>query len=115
MVDYVPNARPGSRAPHRWLADGSSLYDRFGPWFTLLTSSAHAAAANGFAALAGRRGIPVQALVLDDPRLPELYQAAFTLIRPDQNVAWRSDTIPADADAVLDTVCGAGSRVPLAS
>ena len=115
VVDYVPNARPGSRAPHRWLADGSSLYDRFGPWFTLLTTAPHAAAANDFAAAAGRRGIPVVTLVLDDPRLPELYRAAFALIRPDQTVAWRADSLPADADAVLDTVSGAGARVPLAS
>ena len=35
-VDYVPSAIPGCRAPHRWLADGRSLFDRFGAGFTLL-------------------------------------------------------------------------------
>ena len=34
--DYVPQAIPGCLAPHRWLADGRSLYDLFGPGFTLL-------------------------------------------------------------------------------
>ena len=115
VVDYTPSARPGSRAPHRWLADGSSLYDRFGAWFTLLTSSPHAAAADTFVVAAARRGVPVTALVIDDARLPELYQAAFTLIRPDQNVAWRSNEIPADPDTILDIVRGADARVPLTS
>jgi hypothetical protein len=110
VVEYVPTARPGSRAPHRWLADGSSLYDSFGPWFTLLTDRRRAAEAASFAAAAARRGVPVKALALDDARLPELYGAAFTLIRPDQNVAWRSNIPPPDPDAVLDTVCGVDSR-----
>jgi len=107
VVEFVPSARPGSRAPHRWLADGSSLYDRFGPWFTLLTGGPRAAQAASFVAVAQHRGVPVNALILDDARLPELYQAAFTLVRPDQNVAWRSNEFPADPGAILDTVCGA--------
>lgn len=106
VVEFVPNARPGSRAPHRWLADGSSLYDHFGPWFTLLTDGRHAAQAASFTGAADRLGVPVTALILDDARLPELYKAAFTLIRPDQNVAWRSDELPADMNAILDTVRG---------
>ena len=35
---YVPSAHPGCLAPHLWLADGSSLYDHFGPGFTLLVT-----------------------------------------------------------------------------
>jgi hypothetical protein len=106
VVEFVPSARPGSRAPHRWLADGSSLYDRFGAWFTLLTDSAHANDAVTFVEAAERRGVPVTALLLDDARLSELYAAAFTLIRPDQNVAWRADALPANLDMLLDTVRG---------
>ena len=33
---YVPTARPGSRAPHVWLADGRSTLDLFGRGFVLL-------------------------------------------------------------------------------
>ena len=36
--DYVPSAHPGCRAPHAWLADGSSLFDHFGWGFTLLAA-----------------------------------------------------------------------------
>ena len=41
---------------------------------------------------ASRRGIPLT--VLTHPALHDLYQARFTLIRPDQHVAWRGDTVP---------------------
>ena len=37
--EYVPTACPGGRPPHAWLADGASLYDRFGFEFTLLDLS----------------------------------------------------------------------------
>ena len=33
---YIPIARPGHRAPHIWLEDGVSLFDKLGPGFTLL-------------------------------------------------------------------------------
>ncbi|MGH7898648.1 MAG: FAD-dependent monooxygenase, partial [Candidatus Binatia bacterium] len=39
VVDYVPNARPGSRAPHVWLeraGERCSTLDLFAPGFTLL-------------------------------------------------------------------------------
>ena len=31
----VPTAWPGGRAPHRWLEDGTALFDHFGKGFTL--------------------------------------------------------------------------------
>ena len=37
---YVPSGVPGGRAPHAWLADGGSLYDRLGRDFTLLQLAA---------------------------------------------------------------------------
>jgi hypothetical protein len=111
VVEFVPTSRPGSRAPHRFLSDGSSLYDHFGAGFTLLTDRAHAAQAQTLVESARRRGIPVKPLALDDARLPELYPETFTLIRPDQTVAWRSAALPADPDAVFDTARGANARL----
>src|SRR5262249_42169346 len=35
-TDYIPSARPGSRAPHAWLGDGRSTLDIFGRSFVLL-------------------------------------------------------------------------------
>ena len=36
---YTPTARPGHLAPHAWLEDGRSIYDCFGPGFTLLAAA----------------------------------------------------------------------------
>ena len=36
-IVYTPSSVPGGRAPHLWLADGSSLFDQLGPGFTLLS------------------------------------------------------------------------------
>src|SRR5215510_9268726 len=33
---YLPSGVPGGRAPHAWLADGASLYDRYGRDLTLI-------------------------------------------------------------------------------
>ncbi len=86
--DYHPAAIPGCVAPHHWLADGRSLYDCFGPGFTLLLLDD---AADGDAAAAEARdaGIPLTVAFLADAALAELYGAPMALVRPDQHVAWR--------------------------
>ena len=103
VEDYVPSACPGSLAPHAWLADGASLYDRFGPGFTLLCTEGGDAAP--LAEAAARRGIPLVVLHLGEPQLALLYAARFALIRPDQHVAWRGDVLPL-AGPLLDRVTG---------
>ncbi len=105
-VRYVPTASPGCLAPHLWLADGSSLYDHFGPGFTLLITAGDPAAADAMASAAARLVIPLTILAPPDERLQRLYQANFVLIRPDQHVAWRGDELPRDAAALLRHVTG---------
>ena len=36
MGSFIASTVPGCRAPHFWLADGRSLFDAFGPGYTLL-------------------------------------------------------------------------------
>ena len=96
--EYKPSAAPGCIAPHVWLQDGVSLYDKFGAGLTLLATrdgmDAHLAAASQDAA---RLGVPLTSVALDAPQLFPLYQAALALIRPDQHVAWRGDAWPGAA------------------
>ncbi len=106
---YIPSAHPGCLAPHLWLADGSSLYDRFGPGFTLLVTAGDADGAEGVRAAALARGVPLSVVVPDDGRLGPRYGARYALIRPDQHVAWRGDALPGDADAWLAHVTGGGA------
>jgi 2-polyprenyl-6-methoxyphenol hydroxylase-like FAD-dependent oxidoreductase len=104
---YVPSGVPGGRAPHAWLADGASLYDRLGRDFTLLRLAR--ADATGFFAAARVLQMPLAELDLssepDGAALRELYGADLALVRPDQHLAWRGDD-RADARAVLERVTG---------
>jgi 2-polyprenyl-6-methoxyphenol hydroxylase-like FAD-dependent oxidoreductase len=102
---YVPTASPGGRAPHLWLDDGSSLYDRFGFDWTLLALGADASAADKFARAAARLGIGLEIVRLPTDVARQLYEADYALIRPDQIVAWRGDGRD-DADAVLAGLLG---------
>lgn len=113
--DYLPTARPGSRAPHLWLhrnGDRISTLDLFGSRFVLLTSSPGDAWRAAAAALpeprrhlvdvhdVGARG------ALSDPAgewldLYELHAGGAVLVRPDGHVAWRVPSAPANPAAAL--------------
>jgi 2-polyprenyl-6-methoxyphenol hydroxylase-like FAD-dependent oxidoreductase len=113
---YVPSAHPGCLAPHLWLADGSSLYDHFGPGFTLLATDGDTAGAHALVTAAKAREIPLKLLAPGDERLRARYGARFALIRPDQHVGWRGDAVPDDCDGLLarltGTVVGSASANP---
>ena len=100
---YEATGCPGGRAPHAWLDDGVSLYDRFGFEYTLLTLRGGSHSADAFTHAAAQRGIPVTALQLDADELRHTYGADCALIRPDQIVVWRGNAV-ADAGSVLDQV-----------
>ncbi len=103
---YVPSAHPGCLAPHLWLADGSSLYDHFGPGFALLVTQGDANEAERLVKAAAHRNIPLKVLAPANARLRQRYEAKFALIRPDQHVAWRGEEIPSDCDALIARVTG---------
>jgi 2-polyprenyl-6-methoxyphenol hydroxylase-like FAD-dependent oxidoreductase len=103
---YVPSAHPGCLAPHLWLADGSSLYDHFGDWFTLLVTDADCRAGEAFGLVAADANVPFKVLAPEDSRLHARYGARFAIIRPDQHVAWRADEIPDDPEEILACITG---------
>jgi putative polyketide hydroxylase len=115
ITDYVPSARPGSRAPHVWLErDGNRLstIDLFGRGFVLLTG------ASGTAWLTAARKLPddmrLEALVIGDGAIADpdrqwaatydIDDAGAVLVRPDGYVAWRSRSMTADPSATLHAV-----------
>ena len=103
---YTPNACPGSRAPHAWLG-GDALFDRLGGEYTLLRLGDAAPDVATLEAEAARCGVPLAILDLDDEGLRETYASPLVLIRPDQHVAWRGDSLPDDCDALIATIRGA--------
>jgi hypothetical protein len=103
---YTPSGVPGGRAPHYWIGGRESLFDRFGPGFTLLRLGPRAPAAEVFEHAAAARGIPLATVTVEEPGILELYERGLVLVRPDQHIAWRGDAAPADAGRVLDIATG---------
>ncbi len=105
-TSYIPSSCPGCRAPHAWLEDGSALYDHFGRDFTLLVTGD---TDPGFDARFPRQieeaGVPVKLVSMNQAVVAALYPTRFTLIRPDQHVAWRGDVWP-DEIGLLRQVAG---------
>jgi putative polyketide hydroxylase len=123
VTDYVPSARPGSRAPHVWLTRGDeqiSTIDLFGPHFVLLAGrdgeawrrAAQAIGPSQPPLLAFRVGADGD---LGDP--DGNWHAAYgvdsdgaVLVRPDGHVAWRSRSGASNPEgalrAALDRVFG---------
>jgi hypothetical protein len=59
MGGFTPSTVPGCRVPHFWLADGRSLYDAFGPGYTLLVTRP-GVATDAIVDAAARAGVPLQ-------------------------------------------------------
>ncbi|WP_174278787.1 FAD-dependent monooxygenase [Sphingomonas bacterium] len=99
---YTPTSHPGCLAPHRWRADGSSLYDAFANKIALVCRP-EAAAGDIERAVAQAGAVPLAVVHLTEEEAGELYPARLTLVRPDQFVAWRGDRWE---DGLLDIVTG---------
>ncbi len=111
-MTYTSSASPGARAPHAWMPDGTSLYDHFGPDFTLLHSdAADKALVTLLARQAAISNVPLSTLNVSSD-IAATYGAALALVRPDQYVAWRGDSIGDDAESIFDTVRGRRAAIP---
>ena len=104
---YVPTTRPGSRAPHCWLAEGKSTLDLFGKGFTLVTfSTARQQSIEAIRNEFDQRGIPLEVVRLRSDEAARLYEQPLVLVRPDGHVAWRGDEVD-HAVRIAETVRGA--------
>jgi hypothetical protein len=72
-VRYVPTTAPGGRLPSILLADGSALFDRLGPWFTLIAFGVAPDAE--LVAAAGQLGMPLEVVCINQPGLEHIYRA----------------------------------------
>ena len=111
MGSFTASTVPGCRAPHLWLRDGRSLYDAFGPHYTLLRTN-ESTDVGPLMAAAQARGLPLTLLDLQGETLPPEYRHTLLICRPDQHIAWRGDQVPADAMALVDRLRGEPALSP---
>ncbi|MBI3550176.1 MAG: FAD-dependent monooxygenase [Elusimicrobia bacterium] len=118
VMDYIPSARPGCRAPHVWLLRGDqdvSTIDLFGAHFTLLAGSQGTQWLEAGRALANEFGLPMKThaigpggeLIDPEKKWESTYGVAADgaiLVRPDGHVGWRSRSAVSDARAELKRV-----------
>jgi hypothetical protein len=50
--------------------------------------------------------VPLTSIAISEPAVVAVYERRLVLVRPDGHVAWRADTEPADAGALIDVVRG---------
>ncbi len=107
FLNYVPSSRPGHLAPHLWLHDGSSLYDHFGAGYTLvLSADAERAEAARAVTESAALGLSLKVLKPAEGAMAALYPSRYTLVRPDQHVAWRGDAWPESGSDLLRRISG---------
>ncbi|MEM8747431.1 MAG: FAD-dependent monooxygenase, partial [Actinomycetota bacterium] len=116
--EFEPHAAVGARLPHAWLDDGRSTLDLVEAGaLTLLSVGAHddwAAAAHDADAPVRHIRIGVDASPISDwTATCELQQDGALLVRPDQHVAWRSESSTSPGPRGLDGALGriVGTRV----
>ncbi len=106
MYDFTPSTVPGCRAPHVFLPAGRSLYDALGPGYSLLRFDS-AVDAGDLVKAAARRSVPLHVVDVAHEIVGDLYPHKLALVRPDQHIAWRGDTLPTDPLALVDLIRGA--------
>jgi 2-polyprenyl-6-methoxyphenol hydroxylase-like FAD-dependent oxidoreductase len=103
--EYTPTTWPGGRPPSVLLDSGRPLYDRLGPWFTLVDFSGDGRA-DALVDAALEQGMPLRHTVITDPVARELWERDLVLVRPDHHVAWRGNVAPDDPEAVVRRIRG---------
>lgn len=106
-AQLIPSARPGTRAPHCWLADGKSTLDLFGGGFVLIRFGSAIVDLEPILGVASRLGMPLETVDIDHAEAADIYEQPLVLVRPDGHVSWRGKALPEDLAAFLDHVRGA--------
>ena len=103
---YLPTTAPGVRMPSVLMENGTPIFDRLGPWFTLAGFGKRPSEA--LVAAATKRGLPLKVTQFEEPELIRVYGSQLLLVRPDQHIAWRGVACdsPRDADAIITRVLG---------
>ena len=114
MGGFTPSTVPGCRAPHFWLHDGRSLYDAFGPGYTLLCFAPQPEV-SAFVNEAKAQSLPVTVLnITPQDAPPDIYQHPLVICRADQHVVWRGHQLPSDLSELVTRLRGVANEIVFA-
>ncbi|WP_439890820.1 FAD-dependent monooxygenase [Ralstonia sp. 25C] len=105
MGSITPSTVPGCRMPHFWIAPDVSVYDKLGQAYTLLRFDPSVNVEALFAA-ASDSHMPLEMVDVHYPANDPAFRHALLIVRQDQHVAWRGNTVPANPAALIDLLCG---------
>ncbi|KAH7091351.1 FAD-binding domain-containing protein [Paraphoma chrysanthemicola] len=110
--DYTPSTWPGSRAPHVWLSDGSAIFEHLGKHWSLVTFKATDSDASLILSAASSLSMPIKHIDLrHEKQARKLWERDLVLVRPDEHVAWRSDSVSDLDDAIRVLEIAIGMRL----
>ena len=114
MNAFVSSTVPGCRLPHFYLKNQDSLYDCLGAEYSLLCFGSDIDLQR-IQQQATDMNFPLSILLLQQEQVPEDlgYRHAYILVRPDQHVAWRGNTLPENLEAFLSQF--SAKQLPCAS
>lgn len=91
---YTPSSWPGSRAPHVFLSDGSAIFDHLGKDWSLVTFADNEADVKILLMTAASLHIPIKHVDLrGQEHAHSIWKFELVLVRPDEHVAWRSNSV----------------------
>ena len=92
--------------PHLWLDRQISTLDRVQGKFTLFTLGAAATKVAPLRNAADRHGVSLDIVAIEHTEVRDVYGFDLVLIRPDQHIAWRENSITSVAEKLLRKVTG---------
>jgi 2-polyprenyl-6-methoxyphenol hydroxylase-like FAD-dependent oxidoreductase len=101
MGSFTPSTVPGARLPHFWLSGGESIYDKLGPYYTLVRSDRNMDV-TPLLNSAVAHSVPL--MLLDIEGEPSELDRKLIIVRSDRHVAWRSNTLPNNSFGLLKTL-----------
>ncbi|MGT2509353.1 FAD-dependent monooxygenase [Cupriavidus basilensis] len=105
MDGVTPSTVRGCRVPHFRTDSGESVYDLLGPVYTLLRFDGSVEVGALLEAAAAAR-MPLKLVDVATIRSDPAFRHRLLIVREDQHVAWRGDTVPTDPGALVDLLGG---------
>lgn len=103
---YEPSVTAGSRLPHYWRPDSTSVFDALGPAWTVIQVGQDPVAVDALVSAAAERHVPLSVLHLPETEAAEVYTRPLVLCRPDLFVAWSGYQLPDNPCEFLGALVG---------